>query len=215
MKNKNLKTRNIRKITIGLFSLLFLTGTASAAHYRVTIDCNHSSISNTDTTNRITASFLDRNRSVIRRVSKTGITNCARNEAGFSINSERTLGYVEFSTNGNDAYYIDEWRLFVDGRLVKRTGTDNARGWCLSTDPGDARGPWQRYVTGGCRSRIRFPVSVSTVPTGNRAYRLTVDCSHSSITNTDTTNRITAAFLDENRRVIRRVAKNGIRNCQS
>ena len=183
-------------------------------NFRVTVDCNHTAISNEETGNRITVSFLDANRNIIRNVSHNGIGNCARNEAGFSINTSREVRYIDFATNGNDAFYIDEWRLFLDGRQIRREGSDDGSGWCLSTDPGDAAGPWQGFVTGGCRSRIRFPVAgATTVGPVVRAYKVTVDCNHTAISNEETGNRITVSFLDANRDLIRRVAKNGIRNC--
>ncbi|NNE99409.1 MAG: hypothetical protein HKN25_10360, partial [Pyrinomonadaceae bacterium] len=143
------------------------------------------------------------------------IRNCQSSGAAFSINTNRTVRYVEFNTNGNDAFYIDDWRLYLNGRQIKRGGTNNARGWCLSTDPNDAGGLWRPFVSGRCRTRIRFPItSVPTPPTtGNQVYRVTVDCYHSKIRFTDTTNRITVAFLDAGRNVIRRVSKSGIRNC--
>jgi hypothetical protein len=203
-------------ILLAAFFVIF-TGSAMAANYNVTVDCYHSSIRDTDTGNRITVSFLDNNRRLIRNVSRNGIRNCVNREASFSLNTNRIVRYLTFSTNGNDAFYIDEWRLFVDGRRIGGEGTDNGRGWCLSTDSRDSIGAWRRYITGSCQPRITFPVAGSGNTGGNTGgrnnYRLTVDCFHNSIRNTDTGNRISVSFRDRNRNLIQTVSRNSIRNC--
>ncbi len=215
MKNQNYKFRKLFiKIIFGLTALLVISvGSSLAATYRLSIDCNHSAISATETGNRITVSFLDRNRNVIRRMYRNGIRNCAALDKTFSFETNRTVRYVVFSTNGNDAFYIDEWRLYLNGTLIKHEGRDNGRGWCLSTDPNDAAGAWSGYVTGGCRSSIRFSVFAGNPPPTRYSYRLTIDCNHNAISATDTRNRITVSFLGRNGRLIRNVSRNGVGNC--
>lgn len=201
------------KNSIKLFIFLtFAVAATHAANYSVSIDCNHSAISDTETANRISVSFLDRNRNSIRTVSKSGIRNCSQSDAVFSIATNQIVRFVRFATNGNDAFYIDEWRLFRDRKLIHREGSENGKGWCLSTDPRDAGRDWRGFVVGGCRTRLRFPVAVADSPSVGH-YRVTVDCHHSSMKDTDTAGRISVSFLDKDRDVIRRVSKTGIRNC--
>ncbi|MDH3529843.1 MAG: hypothetical protein OEQ28_09780 [Acidobacteriota bacterium] len=209
MKNQFVKT------TIGLLAVLIMCVGASmaATTYRVTVDCNHSRIRNTFTGNRITVTFMDATSDVIESVSKDGIRNCAPGDAAFSITTDREVGYIDFRTNGNDAYYIDQWRLFKDGVLIHREERDNGMGWCLSTDPRDASGTWQAYTNGLCRTWIKFPVSGGTVPPATNKYKVTVDCRHARIRNTITRNRITVTFMDATSGVIESKTMNGITNC--
>ena len=203
---------NLLKTIISLTVFFIVTaGTATAATYKVQIDCNHNSMRNTDTGNRITVSFLDRNRNLIRSVSKNGVRNCAQTDSVFTIVTNREVRFITFRTNGSDAFYIDEWRLYKNGVRIHWQGRDNGKGWCLSTDSGDSAGSWRNFVTGSCRSAIRFPVTGGA--TGSNLYKVQIDCYHNSVRNTDTGNRITVSFLDGNGRIIGNVSKNGVRNC--
>lgn len=156
-KEKHLRNCLIKSSLKVIGICILFTGTVIAADsYRLTVDCFHSRIRNTGTGDRITATFMDANSDVIRSVSKNGIRNCARGDAVFSISTDREVRFVDLRTNGNDAYYIDEWRLFKNGALIKREGVDNGMGWCLSTDPRDAAGTWRNYTIGLCRTWIKF-----------------------------------------------------------
>jgi hypothetical protein len=132
---------------LGLLMMLAISaGTSMAATYRVEVDCYHTSLASTDTGNRITVSFLDANRNVIRRVVKSGIRNCSQRDSVFAINTNAVVRYIEFSTNGNDAFFIDKWRLTRDNRQITVGDRQNGKGWCLSTDRRDSVGLYNRTM---------------------------------------------------------------------
>ena len=149
-----------KALLLAMFTTIF-SATAICAEYRVEIDCNHNSIQNTDTANRITVSLHDASGKKIFGRYRNGVRNCLVNDASFTINSSRPVVFVEIFTNGNDAFYIDEFRVYRDGVLIKHHGRDNGRGWCLSTDRTDSNGSWSKYVSGPCQPKHRFRIADS------------------------------------------------------
>ena len=213
MKNSE-SIRAFKSIYIPLVAVLFLTlfsDNGQAAVYRAQVDCSHSSLTQTQTSNRITATFRASGGRVISRVVRNGITNCS-SPANFTINTNDVVSMVSFSTNGNDAFFIDRWSLYLNGRMIQSDGAQNNRGWCLSTDSRDTNGAWRSYIRGGCQRTLNFSIRSTSSTT---LYSVMIDCSHSSIVNENTQNRISVALLDSNRRVIGSAFKNGITNCNN
>ncbi len=70
---------------------------------------------------------------------------------------------IVLRTNGTDAFFIDEARLFNDdGNLIAHWGRDDGKGYCLSKDPKDAQHFGSKYVD-GCHSAINFLVKDNKV----------------------------------------------------
>ena len=69
--------------------------------------------------------------------------------------------YVVLSTNGKDAFWIDEMYLGMTkaGKdpVIAHWGAENGKGFCLSTDPSDATRSWKNKVD-GCHQAIKFVV---------------------------------------------------------
>ena len=89
-------------------------------------------------------------------------------------NASRAKGmYVILSTDGNDAFWLDEMYLisrdgnvFVFGQentTLAHWGQENGKGYCLSTDPSDAGGDWTNKVD-GCHKEIKFVVGGCDYP---------------------------------------------------
>ena len=125
--------------------------------YRVQIDCNHSDLDYTDTANRITVSFLAGSTHIAGKYRDGVSCPSIGADPEFEITSGTPITRVTVSTNGSDAFYIDELRIYKDDVLVTHEGRDNGSGWCLSTDPGDAQGSWKNNISGSvCRPEVSF-----------------------------------------------------------
>ncbi len=131
---------------------------AGTSTFMIALDCAHNALRDTDTGNAITVSFLDASGNLINGARSNGVRNCVQQDTTFSITTNRAVSQVQISTNGNDAFFIDKWRLFQNGTEIRRHGTDNTRGWCLSTDPNDTAG-WSGFLAAGCTSRLSFSVA--------------------------------------------------------
>ncbi len=134
--------------------------------YRVSVDYCHSDLQYTNTNNRITVEFWSqiagRGPVKVGEESRSGVAGCsllgapASLDQPFSIiGASMPVTYFTIRTDGDDAFFIDEIRLFEGGREVIREGADNGRGWCLSTDSNDNSGDWANNAS-ACRTEFRF-----------------------------------------------------------
>jgi hypothetical protein len=134
--------------------------------YRVSVDYCHSDLEYTNTNNQITVEFWSeiagRAPVMVGENSRSGIAGCSLLGAPASLdqpftilNAASPVTHFIIKTDGDDAFFIDEIRLFEGGREVIREGADNGRGWCLSTDPTDNSGAWANS-TSACRTQFRF-----------------------------------------------------------
>lgn len=151
----------MKKIVLILAVFAALSAASMGAEYKVAIDCNHNRLDNTDTGNRIKVSLLDAAGNLVQARYRNGVRNCLIDDAVYTFSTDTPVVFLEFMTNGNDAFYIDEFRVYRNGVLIRHEGRDNGRGWCLSTDPGDANGAWKSYIVGGCQTSHRFRVANS------------------------------------------------------
>lgn len=75
----------------------------------------------------------------------------------FTSMMEYPMTSVVLSTDGDDAFWIDQ--LSLQGGLGGHGhwGVNGEKGYCLSTDPKDADGSWKSVVGAtGCRPRLEF-----------------------------------------------------------
>lgn len=129
------------------------------AVYRANIDFCHSDLSDTPTGNNITVDFLANGASVGRQVVKGSVSDCGAFSRGYletSLSTSQIVSAVRVSTNGGDAMYIDQVRLFRDDGVIVWDGRNNGSGWCLSTDPNDFQGGWEKNVAGACARTFTF-----------------------------------------------------------
>lgn len=125
--------------------------------HKVQIDCYHSDLDYEDTSARVTVQFWSNN-SRVGSTSKKGVSCPAiGSDPTFVIETDRPVTHVTISTSNDNAFYIDELRIYQGSVLKQHHGRDNGRGWCLSTDPGDTNGSWSSYITkSGCKNSHRF-----------------------------------------------------------
>jgi len=123
---------------------------------KVTIDACHSDLDDTDTDNRITVNFWSGSRHIGGKY-VDGLSNCGGNDTAFAVTTDLDVTHITITTNGGDALFIDELRMYKDGDLIKHEGRDDGNGWCLSTDANDANGDWSGELAGNtCRKELRF-----------------------------------------------------------
>lgn len=129
-------------------------------HHKVQVDCYHSDLDHEDTSARITVNFWSNNTRV-GSTSRKGVSCPAiGSDPTFSIETDRQVTHVTITTSNDNAFYIDELRIYQGSVLKQHHGRDNGRGWCLSTDPGDTNGSWSNYITrSGCKNSHRFQVN--------------------------------------------------------
>ena len=101
---------------------------------------------------------MDINGKLIQKINRKGVNSCGifDSDESFKIRTKRVVKYIEISTNGNDGFYIDEWKLTKDNKRILNQGSDDGKGWCLSTDSNDGKGNWKTYLVNGCKGKLRF-----------------------------------------------------------
>ena len=119
--------------------------------------------------------------------------------------------YFDVSTSGSDGYMIDELVVRKSGEQIGRIGTDNDKGWCLSTDPNDAGGAWKNHAFGGnCKKSHRFDMGNLNA---KLEYEVRIDCLVSGADDEETSNRITVAWYSSDDRHLGTRYRNGISTC--
>ena len=172
--------------------------------YTVEIDCNHSSIDNEGTNDQVeVCTYADGQRQGCRRMKPS----CGElSDAKYKIDAE-DVTEVRIKTSGHDGFFMDE--VILKGSAdeeVAHWGTDNGKGWCLSTDAGDNSGKWKPYVSSkGCFSEFRFNTTKSK-PTGHQSgpamasYEVKIDCNHSEIDSEGTQDKIEICTYKNNKK---------------
>ncbi|MEP4892449.1 MAG: hypothetical protein ABJV04_20725 [Aliiglaciecola sp.] len=132
----------------------------TGAKFELKIDCHHGSVSNADTSDRITVNFF-RGKEIVASASKSRIDSCGAfdNDDIFEIQEKRLFfNKFEITTSGDNAFFIDEFKLIGPRSFgTKSFGKDGGRGWCLSTDANDSNGAWRDYVS-NCETAKTFVV---------------------------------------------------------
>ncbi|MCR9174158.1 MAG: endonuclease/exonuclease/phosphatase family protein [bacterium] len=124
--------------------------------YRVEIDACHTSIDNEGTNSKVDIEFYEGNTLVAILNAPEVETNCDEiNDNEFELNTRRRITKVVVRNTGDDALFIDEVYLRIDGKEVKHYGADNGGGWCLSTDPNDSN-YWKGYLSGTNETCVLF-----------------------------------------------------------
>ena len=128
----------------------------STLEWKVKIDACHSELDNTGTKNRVTVQFWA-GQSLIKSMYRNGVSeNCSSPDQLFSISTKQKITHVIITTNGSDAFYIDEIYLYKGGDLMNRHGRDDGRGWCISQDSKDAKSWGNKRVDNKCYSKMKF-----------------------------------------------------------
>lgn len=124
--------------------------------YDVSIDFCHSDLSDTGTANEliVTLSGVD---GVVGTQRLNGTGNCS--VFGAPVSADAKLKFETFldvsaisvETTGGDALFIDEIEIWKGSSKIAWYGRENQGGWCLSTDPNDHLGGWEKAVKGCTR----------------------------------------------------------------
>lgn len=141
------------------------TGTGSKITYSLEVDCHMRGVSNTDTTDTIIVEWLGKDKTFIGSSLKYGENiSCGpikkNSRFGLRYTNEEVVGF-RIRTTGRDGFMIDQLNLVAQyyqggtkelllGKKGTGGGVDGGRGWCMSTDPGDASGEWTK-VTDDCK----------------------------------------------------------------
>ena len=192
--------------------------------HNVSVDCAVDDITDEGTSNTITATFMDKNRNVLGSATMKDISafNCATEWIDFEAELRSKAEFVKLSTDGSDGFMVDVIQLYIDGTKLKSYGVNNDKGWCFSTDRSDGQGSWNYAADGICVPHHTWSFSGARV-TGNPfdtiqkqegsqrkyTYSLDIDCDVTGIDNEGTENRITAIFMDANKKEIGRGSHKG------
>lgn len=129
-------------------------------YYSIRIDCHVDGADNEDTDNTITATFYSANGQSIGSGSVSEIPDhifgCKGKDTEISAVTAGKAHSVKVSTNGSNGLLIDQIELKRNGEIVRVSGVDNDKGWCLSTDPADSNGDWSRHTDGPCERSIEW-----------------------------------------------------------
>ena len=188
--------------------------------YSVSIDCEVDDIGNESTGNTITATFYSSSRRKLGSASTDGVTAaaCTFTWVDLEATLDESAEYVTISTNGDDGFMVDRIVLEKDGDEVRTYGLNNDKGWCFSTDRGDADGSWNYASDGVCVTEHTWSYSgqpvtfnqwdtLAAAASSNKPkvrYSLDIDCDVDGIDNEGTDDRITAVFMDANKKEIGR-----------
>lgn len=144
------------------------TSLLANTEYRVEIDNCHSDIENEGTGGVISVEFWSNSKKIVTKT-RNGIgVNCLTADAVFSATLSQNITHIIIKTNTGDAFFIDELRLFKNGKLDKHYGSDDGQGWCLSTEANDAFTAWKgKVVNNVCRSSWQFDYTKSTAVVAN------------------------------------------------
>ncbi|QQS40457.1 MAG: hypothetical protein IPM63_13955 [Acidobacteriota bacterium] len=132
----------------------------SAYQYVLEVDCKHSSLSNTHTANRIIVYLFDESGKWVGDARREGMPGCLGGNTQITINAEKPAAKVQITTNGDDAFFIDRWMLYLNNALINQEGDDDGRGWCLSTNTADTSGSWAGNLIGSCQWAHTFSLGV-------------------------------------------------------
>lgn len=211
----------------GDIALARMNGRAMKKH-SVGIDCQVDDIGNEGTTGTITATFYNKQGTEIGKGSVSeiadGITGCARvRDIEIEADTRGDAETVKISTNSGDGFMIDRIHLYRDGELVRTSGANNDKGWCLSTQESDGEGSWSYAANGICVPYHTWSYSGATV-SGHpydvklanqgggtiNTYAVDVDCDVSGgVSNEHTGGTLTVIFQDRGGRVLGRSALGG------
>ena len=119
---------------------------------------NCSGAKNSGTKNILKIEFFSGKTSLGKK-SKTG---CSKSFRKWS-NPTRKMTHFTITTTGHDAAWFDYVKLNAQwsGRIAK-WGRKGGKGYCLSTDPKDAK-PWGKKVDKSCYRKFKFVVSTGKV----------------------------------------------------
>ncbi len=134
-------------------------------NYDVDIDFCHSSLTDTDTSDTLTVEFIGADGSAGTKTVQ-GSGACSVFGAAVSTGLHVTLdtyldvSSVKISTNGSNAFFIDQVHLYRNGTKIVWDGRTDGGGWCLSLDPNDYQGGWQAVVA-SCSASYTFSSRVN------------------------------------------------------
>lgn len=127
--------------------------------YNFYINPFHGKIDNENTKNKVTVEFWAGFKKLSSSTKVPSSTTKDTYWTYAAAPSSSVVTHIMVRTNGSDAMYIDKAYLKVSGQS-QTWGKDGGKGWCLSTDPKDAKGSWKSYIgEGGCQSSVQFNLS--------------------------------------------------------
>lgn len=177
--------------------------------FEVEIDCNVSGADDETTKDTITVEFFNQYKRSVGKRSSNGVGSCFTDKS-FTVSLNDVPDYFTVSTSGSDGYMIDELVVRKNGDSIGRIGTDNDKGWCLSTDPRDSKGDWADHVFGKCQKSHTFSMKNLN---SKLNYSVRIDCLVSGADDEETSNRISVAWYSGDGRVLGGQYKNGISTC--
>lgn len=126
--------------------------------YSARVDFCHSALTDTGTGNKITVDFMSRGQVVHSGSVNGNVSDCGTFSKGYlEVTGSTTdiVDAVKVSTNGGDGLFVDQVEVFRDGTKFIWDGRQDGGGWCLSTDPNDHIGGWEKAAS-GCTKSVTF-----------------------------------------------------------
>jgi hypothetical protein len=173
-----------------------------ANSYRVQLDYCHTNLTHEGTSGTITCEFWSNGKKVTTRT-KRPIAECTTSGAdaevlNFVAGSTLPITHAIIRTNSGNAFYIDAVKIYRNGSLNKSYGGENGKGWCISTDAGDANGAWSSYIGNyKCTSTQRFNLVVPPV----YSYKVEIDHCADEVTHEGTSGMVSVQFMNMNKTV--------------
>jgi hypothetical protein len=141
---------------------------ADGGLWTISVGCAHENLDNQGTKDLISVQLRDWSGRILGRdlATKSG-EKCIDGEVKFTVavdNTDEEVKYVHFSTDGENALYMDRVVVSNFGDKVRQFGALNGKGWCLSKDRGDSAA-FEPHLAGKCSTAIRFNISTGRYQT--------------------------------------------------
>ncbi|MAI89890.1 hypothetical protein [Ponticaulis sp.] len=130
-------------------------------NYTVGFDCSVGDLTNEWTTSTLTATLYSLYWEEVGQASISGPGQyaCDMGEPTIDVAASARADHVKITTSGDDGFMIDRVSLYSGGDEIAEFLAGDGRGWCLSTDPGDANGPWLAAALTGCETEHVWSLS--------------------------------------------------------
>jgi hypothetical protein len=126
--------------------------------YQVQIDFCHPTLQATETAANITVEFWTTEGYVDKKIVAGTASDCGTFSKGV-LNFYQTTGYninqIQIKTDGQDAFFIDQVKVWKGTEQVLWEGRDGGNGWCLSTDR-TAGSDWASNLAFDCVTTLIF-----------------------------------------------------------
>ena len=138
------------------FLFCFFSAQLQAASYDIQIDYQHNSLKYTDTKSAITIRYFDHLGNVLGKETASGIYPISSKMKTFNFSTNKNITFVSIETDGEDAFFIDRVIILKNSKKIQEHGSNDGKGWCMSTQKSDSYGGWKKLLEGDCQGTRLF-----------------------------------------------------------